>query len=40
MVLKTKRSGIYGAIQTLFLGTLAAGASYGIVYGIDHSRID
>lgn len=34
----TKRSGVYGAVQTLLVGTLAAGTSYGIVYGIDHSH--
>jgi vacuolar iron transporter family protein len=40
VTVKTKRSGFYGAIQTVFIGTLAAGASYGIVYGINHSDPD
>lgn len=35
----SKRSGFYGAIQTLSVGVIAGGASYGIVYGIDHSNI-
>lgn len=39
VVLKTKRSGLYGAVQTLLIGALAGGTSYGIVYGIDHSNI-
>ncbi|KAH8690840.1 Ccc1 family [Talaromyces proteolyticus] len=39
IIIKTKRSGFYGAMQTLFVGTLAAATSYGIVYGIDHSNI-
>lgn len=39
IMIKTTRSGLWGAIQTLFVGTLAAGTSYGIVYGIDHSHI-
>jgi VIT1/CCC1 family predicted Fe2+/Mn2+ transporter len=38
-VLKTKRAGLYGAAQTLFVGTIAAGTSYGIVYGVDHSSL-
>lgn len=37
VTVKTKRSGFYGAVQTLLVGVLAAGTSYGIVYGIDHS---
>jgi VIT1/CCC1 family predicted Fe2+/Mn2+ transporter len=32
---KTKRSGIYGAVQTLAVGVLAAGTSYGIVRALD-----
>jgi VIT1/CCC1 family predicted Fe2+/Mn2+ transporter len=35
VTVKTKRSGLYGAIQTLFIGVLAAGTSYGIVRGLD-----
>ncbi len=31
----TKRSGVYGAAQTLCIGVLAAGTSYGIVRGLD-----
>jgi VIT1/CCC1 family predicted Fe2+/Mn2+ transporter len=38
-ILKTKRAGFYGAAQTLLVGALAAGTSYGIVYGVDHSSI-
>jgi VIT1/CCC1 family predicted Fe2+/Mn2+ transporter len=39
MTIGTKRSGLYGAVQTVIVGALAAGTSYGIVYGIDHSNI-
>lgn len=39
ITVKTKRSGLYGAIQTLFIGALAAGTSYGIVRGINSSNI-
>ncbi|KAJ9209772.1 hypothetical protein DTO166G4_8624 [Paecilomyces variotii] len=39
VTVKTKRSGFYGAVQTLLVGALAAGTSYGIVYGIDHSNL-
>ncbi|CAG8080933.1 unnamed protein product [Penicillium nalgiovense] len=38
-VIKTKRAGFYGAVQTLLIGTIAAATSYGIVYGVDHSNI-
>jgi vacuolar iron transporter family protein len=31
----TKRSAFYGAFQTLLVGGLAAGTSYGIVRGLD-----
>jgi len=31
----TKRSGCYGAVQTLFIGVLAAATSYGIVRAIN-----
>ncbi|GAD98406.1 protein CCC1, putative [Paecilomyces variotii No. 5] len=40
VTVQTKRSGVYGAVQTLLVGALAAGTSYGIVYGIDHSRLE
>jgi VIT1/CCC1 family predicted Fe2+/Mn2+ transporter len=40
IMIKTKRSGMYGALQTIIIGALAAGTSYGIVYGIDHSNIE
>ncbi|KAJ6093573.1 Vacuolar iron transporter 1 [Penicillium sp. IBT 16267x] len=39
-VIKTKRAGFYGAGQTLLVGAIAAGTSYGIVYGIDHSNLN
>lgn len=39
IMLKTKRSGLYGAVQTLLVGAIAGGTSYGIVYAIDHSKI-
>ena len=35
ITVKTKRSGLYGAIQTLAIGVLAAGTSYGIVRALD-----
>ena len=35
ITVKTKRSGIYGAVQTLAVGVLAAGTSYGIVRALD-----
>jgi VIT1/CCC1 family predicted Fe2+/Mn2+ transporter len=35
ITVKTKRSGLYGAIQTLTIGVLAAGTSYGIVRALD-----
>jgi VIT1/CCC1 family predicted Fe2+/Mn2+ transporter len=38
-ILKAKRAGLYGALQTLLMGALAAGTSYGIVYGVDRSNI-
>jgi VIT1/CCC1 family predicted Fe2+/Mn2+ transporter len=31
----TKRSALWGAVQTLIVGALAAGTSYGIVRAID-----
>lgn len=37
IVMKTKRAGVYGALQTLLIGALAASTSYGIVYGIERS---
>ena len=35
MTIGTKRAGFYGAAQTLCIGVLAAGTSYGIVKAID-----
>jgi VIT1/CCC1 family predicted Fe2+/Mn2+ transporter len=35
ITVKTKRSGLYGAVQTLAIGVLAAGTSYGIVRALD-----
>jgi len=35
ITVKSKRSGIYGAVQTLAVGVLAAGTSYGIVRALD-----
>jgi vacuolar iron transporter family protein len=35
VTIKTKRAGFYGAMQTLIIGALAAGTSYGIVRGLD-----
>jgi vacuolar iron transporter family protein len=35
VTIKTKRAGFYGAVQTLIVGVLAAGTSYGIVRGLD-----
>jgi VIT1/CCC1 family predicted Fe2+/Mn2+ transporter len=35
ITIKTKRSGFYGAVQTLAIGILAAGTSYGIVRALD-----
>lgn len=39
ITVKTQRSGLHGALQTLGVGVIAAGASYGVVYGIDHSNL-
>lgn len=39
ITVKSKRSGVYGAVQTLCIGALAAGTSYGIVKGIDQSNM-
>ena len=39
VTIRTKRAGFYGAIQTLFIGVLAAGVSYGVVKGIDSSHL-
>lgn len=42
ITVKTKRSGIYGAVQTLGIGVLAAGTSYVIVRVLDsrdHSEV-
>lgn len=35
ITIKTKRAGCYGALQTLCVGVLAAGTSYGIVRALD-----
>lgn len=35
VTIKTTRAGFYGAIQTLLIGVLAAGTSYGIVRALD-----
>lgn len=39
VMLKTKRSGLYGAGLTFLVGAIASGTSYGIVYAIDRSQI-
>lgn len=39
VTIKTKRAGFYGAVQTVIVGALAAGTSYGIVRGINHSKV-
>ena len=38
ITVRTRRSAAYGALQTLGIGALAAGASYGIVKAIDSSH--
>jgi VIT1/CCC1 family predicted Fe2+/Mn2+ transporter len=35
VTIRTRRAGVYGAVQTLFIGVLAAATSYGIVRAID-----
>jgi VIT1/CCC1 family predicted Fe2+/Mn2+ transporter len=35
IAIKTKRAGFYGALQTMLIGVLAAGTSYGIVRGLN-----
>jgi vacuolar iron transporter family protein len=35
VTVRTMRSGMWGAVQTLFVGVLAAGVSYGIVRAIN-----
>lgn len=35
ITVKTKRAGLYGAVQTLAIGVFAAGTSYGIVRALD-----
>lgn len=35
VTIQTKRAGLYGALQTLCIGLLAAGTSYGIVRAIN-----
>ena len=39
VTVRTRKAGFYGAIQTLCIGLLAAGVSYGIVKGINSSNI-
>lgn len=39
ITVRTKQAGVFGALQTLFIGALAAGTSYGIVRGINSSSI-
>ena len=38
VTVRTKRSALYGAVQTLCVGALAAGAAYGIVKAIDSTN--
>ena len=38
ITIRTKRAGVYGAFQTLLVGALAAGTSYGIVRAVDSSH--
>lgn len=35
VTIRTRKAGVYGALQTLMVGTLAAGTSYGIVRAVD-----
>jgi len=35
VIIRTKKAGVYGAAQTLFVGALAAATSYGIVRAVD-----
>jgi hypothetical protein len=38
-IVGTVKSGVYGAIQTTIVGTIAAGASYGIVRGLNSAKV-
>jgi VIT1/CCC1 family predicted Fe2+/Mn2+ transporter len=38
ITIRTKKAGVYGALQTLCVGALAAGASYGIVRAVDRGN--
>jgi predicted membrane protein (TIGR00267 family) len=38
VTIRTKRAGFYGAVQTLLIGILAAGTSYGIVRALDSEK--
>ena len=38
VTVRTRKSAVYGALQTLCIAGLAAGASYGIVKAIDSSN--
>lgn len=35
VTIRTSQAGAYGAVQTLFIGVLAAATSYGVVKAID-----
>ena len=39
VTIKTKRAGFYGAVQTVIVGALAAGTSYGIVRYINPNHV-
>jgi vacuolar iron transporter family protein len=35
VTIRSRKAGYYGAVQTLFLGAVAAGVSYGIIRALD-----
>lgn len=37
-IVRTTKAALYGAAQTVAIGVLAAGSSYGIVYGINRKE--
>ena len=37
VAIRTRQAGFWGALQTLVVGALAAGTSYGIVRALDHA---
>jgi VIT1/CCC1 family predicted Fe2+/Mn2+ transporter len=37
VAIRTRKAGLYGALQTLVVGVLAAGTSYAIVRALDNS---